>query len=106
LQKAKDELRRSQSVSQVYNVKNGNIYNVVAPISGYVVQKNINKDMQLRSDRSENIFDVANTKNVWAIVNINESDISKVSLGMKAKVYTLADPSTVFTGKIDKILKL
>lgn len=106
LQKAKDELRRSQSVSQVYNVKNGSIYNVVAPISGYVVQKNINKDMQLRSDRSENIFDVANTKNVWAIVNINESDISKVSLGMKAKVYTLADPSTVFTGKIDKIFKI
>ncbi len=106
LQKANDELRRSQSVNQVYNIKNGNIYSVIAPISGYIVQKNINKDMQLRSDRSDNIFDVANTTNVWAIVNINESDINKVSLGMKAKVSTLANPSKIFTGTIDKIFKI
>ena len=106
LQKANDELRRSQSVNQVYNIKNGNIYSVIAPISGYIVQKNINKDMQLRSDRSDNIFDVANTNNVWAIVNINESDINKVSLGMKAKVSTLANPSKIFTGTIDKIFKI
>uniref|UniRef100_A0AAU6WPT0 Efflux RND transporter periplasmic adaptor subunit n=1 Tax=Chryseobacterium endophyticum TaxID=1854762 RepID=A0AAU6WPT0_9FLAO len=85
LQKAQDQLQRANAVSTVYNVKKGNIYSVVAPISGYIVQKNINKDMQLRSDRSDNIFDVANTSNVWAIMNVNESDIDKISLGMKAR---------------------
>jgi cobalt-zinc-cadmium efflux system membrane fusion protein len=106
LQKAQDQMQRAGAVSTVYNVKKGNIYSVVAPISGYVVQKNINKDMQLRNDRSENIFDVANTTNVWAIMNVNESDIDKISLGMKAQVSTLSYPDKVFDGKIDKIFKI
>lgn len=106
LQKAQDQMQRAGAVSTVYNVKKGNIYSVVAPISGYIVQKNINKDMQLRSDRSDNIFDVANTTNVWAIMNVNESDIDKISLGMKAQVSTLSYPDKVFDGKIDKIFKI
>lgn len=106
VRKAQDELRRSQSVSQVYNVKNGNIYSVTSPINGYIVQKNINKDMQLRSDRSDNIFDVANTAKVWAIINVNESDINKIEIGMKAEVSTLIDPEKIYHGKIDKIFKI
>ncbi|KQR93706.1 RND transporter [Chryseobacterium sp. Leaf180] len=106
VQKAEDQLRRSNAVSAVYNVKNGNIYSVIAPISGYIVHKDINKDMQLRSDRSENIFDVANNKNVWAIMNINESDIDKISIGMPAQVSTLSYPDKNFNGKIDKIFKI
>ena len=106
LQKAQDQLQRASAVSTVYHVKKGNIYSVIAPISGYIVQKNINKDMQLRSDRSDNIFDVANTTNVWAIMNVNESDIDKISLGMAAQVSTLSYPDKVFDGKIDKIFKI
>lgn len=104
--KAEDQLQRALAVSTVYNVKKGNVYSVLAPINGYIVQKNINKDMQLRSDRSDNIFDVANTKNVWAILNVNEADIDKISLGMEAEVTTLTYPDKVFYGKIDKIFKI
>lgn len=39
LQKAQDQMQRASAVSTVYNVKKGNIYSVVAPISGYIVQK-------------------------------------------------------------------
>lgn len=106
VKKAKDALRRSNDVSTVYNVKKGNIYSVISPINGYIVHKDINKDMELRSDRSENIFDVANTKNVWAIMNVNEADIDKINLGMKAQVSTLSYPDKLFYGKIDKIFKI
>ncbi|MCY0968892.1 efflux RND transporter periplasmic adaptor subunit [Chryseobacterium wangxinyae] len=106
VQKAQDQMQRSSAVSTVYNVKKGNLYSVLAPISGFIVHKNINKDMQLRSDRSENIFDVANTTNVWAIMNINEADIDKISLGMPAQVSTLSYPDKIFHGKIDKIFKI
>lgn len=106
LTKAQDQLKRAEAVSTIYNVKNGNIYSVVSPINGYIVQKNINKDMQLRSDRSDNIFDVANTKDVWALVNINETDIDRIDLGMKAEVTTLSYPDKVFHGRIDKIFKI
>ncbi|MDC8026958.1 efflux RND transporter periplasmic adaptor subunit [Elizabethkingia anophelis] len=106
LTKAQDQLKRAEAVSTIYNVKNGNIYSVVSPINGYIIQKNINKDMQLRSDRSDNIFDVANTKDVWALVNINETDIDRIDLGMKAEVTTLSYPDKVFHGRIDKIFKI
>lgn len=106
LQKAQDQLQRATAISTVYNVQKGNIYSVLAPINGYIVQKSINKDMQLRADRSDNIFDVANTTNVWAIMNVNESDIDKISLGMKAEVSTLSYPDKIFYGKIDKIFKI
>ncbi|MBV6881063.1 efflux RND transporter periplasmic adaptor subunit [Epilithonimonas ginsengisoli] len=106
VQKAKDALHRSNAVSTVYNVKRGNIYSVISPINGYIVHKDINKDMELRSDRSENIFDVANTKNVWAIMNVNEAYIDKINLGMKAQVSTLSYPDKVFFGKIDKVFKI
>lgn len=106
VKRAKDALRRASDVSTVYNVKKGNIYSVISPINGYIVQKDINKDMELRSDRSENIFDVANTKNVWAIMNVNEADIDKISLGMKARVATLSYPDKVFYGTVDKIFKI
>ncbi len=104
--KAQDELRRAQQVNQVYKVRNGNVYSVTSPISGYIVEKNINKGMELRSDRTDNIFDVANTANVWAIVNVNESDISKISIGMKAQVSTLINPEKIYYGTIDKIFKI
>jgi cobalt-zinc-cadmium efflux system membrane fusion protein len=106
VQKANDELRRAQQVSEIYNVKNGNIYTITSPISGYIVQKSINKGMELRSDRSDNVFDVANTTNVWAMVNVNEGDISKISVGMKAMVSTIVNPGDVFSGTIDKIVKV
>ena len=106
LTKAQDKLKRAEAVSTIYNVKNGNINSVVSPINGYIVQKNINKDMQLRSDRSDNIFDVANTKDVWALVNINETDIDRIDLGMKAEITTLSYPDKVFHGRIDKIFKI
>lgn len=106
VRKAQEELRRSQSVNQVYNMNRGNIYSVISPISGFIVQKNINKNMQLRNDRTDNIFDIANTATVWGILNINQSDINKISLGMKAEVSTLAAPDKIFYGKIDKIFKI
>ena len=106
VERAQQEVKKSNVVNSVYNVKSGSVYNVVAPISGYIVAKNIADGMQLRSDRSDNIFDVADTKNVWALINVNESDIDKISLGMNAEVSTLAYQDQVFKGTVDKIFKI
>lgn len=103
---AKSQLNRIRQTYKIINIKPGSIYQVVAPISGYIIQKNINQDMQLRSDRSDNIFDVADTKDVWAIANVNESDINLVSLGMDASVSTLSNQDKTFKGKIDKIFRI
>lgn len=106
LKKAKSQLKRVEETYKIYNVKPGAIYEVISPISGFILQKNINQDMQLRTDRSDNIFDVAQLDDIWAIANINESDIPKIHLGMDAEVITLSYPDKIFRGKVDKIFNV
>lgn len=104
--KALSQLHRIQETYQIYSIKSGSLYEVKAPISGFIIQKNINQDMLLRNDRSDNIFDIAEISNVWAIANVNEGDIEKVKLGQSASVTTLSYPDKVFSGKIDKIFNV
>lgn len=104
--KAQSQLGKIQETYKIYNIKAGSIYEVTAPISGFIIQKSINQDMLLRSDRSENIFDIAEISEVWAMANINETDIDKVKLGIDADVTTLSYPDKVFKGKVDKIFNV
>ncbi len=106
VEKAQSQMRKIQETYKIYNIKPGSIYEVTAPINGFIIQKSINKDMLLRSDRSENIFDIAEISEVWAMANINEIDINKVKIGIDADVTTLSYPDKVFTGKIDKIFNI
>ncbi|NBV14937.1 MAG: efflux RND transporter periplasmic adaptor subunit, partial [Sphingobacteriia bacterium] len=53
-----------------------------------------------------NIFDIAEIKEVWAIANVNESEINKVKLGLDAAVSTLSYPDRKFFGKVDKIFNV
>lgn len=106
VEKAQSQLNRIEETYKIYNIKAGSIYEVTAPISGFIIQKSINQDMLLRSDRSENIFDIAEISEVWAIANVNESDINKVKLGIDADVTTLSYPDKVFKGKVDKIFNI
>ncbi|MBO9584248.1 MAG: efflux RND transporter periplasmic adaptor subunit [Flavobacterium sp.] len=101
--KAQSQLSKIQETYKIYNIKAGSIYEVTAPISGFIIQKSINQDMLLRNDRSENIFDIAEISEVWAMANINEIDINKVKLGTPAAITTLSYPDKTFHGKVDKI---
>lgn len=106
LDKALSQLHRIQETYKIYNIKDGATFEVRSPLSGFVIQKNINQDMLLRSDKSDNIFDIAEIDNVWAIANINESDINQVKLGIHASVSTLSYPDKTFNGKVDKIFNI
>lgn len=106
LEKAETELHRINEIYSIYNIKKGAFYNVLAPISGFIIQKNINQDMLLRSDRTDNIFDIAQINEVWAIANVNETDINQVRLGEEASVTTLSYKDKVFKGKVDKIFNI
>ncbi|WP_166926461.1 efflux RND transporter periplasmic adaptor subunit [Flavobacterium poyangense] len=101
--KAQSQVSKIQETYKIYNIKAGSIYEVTAPISGFIIQKSINQNMLLRNDRSENIFDIAEISEVWAMANINEIDINKVKLGTAAAITTLSYPDKVFEGKVDKI---
>lgn len=105
-EKAESQLNRIKQTYSIYNIKAGAIYEVRSPLSGFIIQKTINEGMLLRNDKTDNIFDVAEITNVWAIANINESDISQVRLGNDAEITTLSYPDKKFYGKVDKIYNI
>lgn len=104
LVKAKAELSRIQEVYGIYGLGKGSTYNITAPISGFILSKNIYPNELLRADITEPLFSISEINEVWAIANVSESDISRIKIGYDAEVRTLAFPDKVYRGKIDKIV--
>lgn len=105
-EKAQSKLNRIKEVYRIYNIRKGAIYEVRSPISGFIIQKNINQDMLLRSDKTDNIFDIAEINDVWAIANVNETEIAQVRIDQNASVTTISYPDKIFNGKVDKIYNM
>jgi cobalt-zinc-cadmium efflux system membrane fusion protein len=101
-QKALAERKRAGAVISI-NKSNSNGYELKAPISGFVVEKNLTSNTQVRADNSQNLFTIADLSTVYVLVNVYESDISKIQTGDPVKVTTLSYPDKVFDGKIDRI---
>jgi len=106
LEKSKAELSRINEVYNIYHLKDGSVYNITAPISGFIINKDITQNEQLRADNSDIIFSIAQIDEVWVLANVNESYISKVELGYSAEVRTISYPDKVFKGKVDRIFNV
>lgn len=78
-------------------------FRVIAPRSGYIVQRDINAGMQIRTDNNTAIFVISDLKSVWVWINLHESDIAKVHDGDKVLLNTVAYPNKVFTGMVNKM---
>ena len=103
LEMAKAELKRIREIYTIYNLKSGSTYNIVAPMSGFVVTKNIFQNEQLRSTDAEVLFTIAETKEIWAVANVSETDISKIQEGYSATINTLAFPDHPYYSTVQKI---
>jgi len=103
MESARSELARIQEVYGIYKLDGSSTFKIVAPISGFVVQKEINQNELLRPDQSGVLFSIAEINEMWVMAYVNESDISKVQLGYDAEVSTLSFPDEKYHGKIDKI---
>ena len=106
LEKANSELTRINEVYAIYKLKQGSEYRITAPISGFIINKDITQNEELRTDRTEEVFSIAQINEVWVLANVNESNISKVSLNFEAEVRTLSYPDKIFKGKVDKIFNV
>ncbi len=104
--KTEAELSRINEVISIYGINKKSEYQAKAPISGFIIEKNINRDMQLRSDKSDNIFTIADINDVWVNASVYESDISKIRENMEAEVKTISYPDSTFNGKVDKIYNI
>jgi membrane fusion protein, heavy metal efflux system len=102
-QKAESELKKIENIIKINGNNSSADYIVRAPSAGYVVERLINPNMQLRSDNSNNMFTISDLGHVWVIANVYESDIAKVKLSQEVTVQTIAYPDKSFQGKVDKL---
>jgi membrane fusion protein, heavy metal efflux system len=103
--KAVAENKRATAVVSI-NKSNEEGYIVKSPISGFVIEKNLTDNTQVRADNSANLFTIADLSDVFVLINIYESDISNIQTGDPVKITTLSYPDKVFTGNIDKIYEV
>lgn len=103
---SQSQLNKSNEVLQINGGNTQGEFVVRSPINGFVVEKQINNDMAIRADNTNNLFTISDLKNVWIIANVYESNISQVHPGDEVEVTTLSYPGRVFHGNVDKILNV
>lgn len=105
-QQAKASLERVNRVLKVNGGSNTGEFIVKAPISGFVVEKNVNNGSNIRTDNGSDLFTISDLKNVWVWANVYESNISAVHIGSNVDVTTISYPGKIFSGKIDKVMNV
>jgi len=103
LENAKAQLKRIKEVISIYNIRDNSEYVIRSPISGFIVEKNISREMQLRSDSDREIFIISKLDDVWVLADVYESDIGKVKHGNDVEIHIPAYPDMRFRTKVDKI---
>ncbi len=101
--KIKEVLKIYGSGGTEVNDSTGSGYKIKAPISGFIVEKNVNTGMELRADDANNLFTISDLKEVWATANVYETDIAKIKQGSNAEITTLTYPDKKFSGKVERI---
>lgn len=103
---AKSEFEEKKQILELYGGSVDRLdatFRVVAPRSGFIVERNINEGTQIRTDLNTSIFTISDLKTVWIWANVHESDMAKVKEGDKVTVKTVAYPDKTFQGSIKKI---
>ncbi|HEY8935079.1 MAG TPA: efflux RND transporter periplasmic adaptor subunit [Cyclobacteriaceae bacterium] len=96
------ELSRAEEVASITGADKST-YVLKSPISGFIVEKNITNNSEVRSDNSDDLFEIADLSTVWVIAHVYESNMYNVHVGDSVRVKTLANPNRCYKGNIDKI---
>lgn len=101
----KSEYNKIREVLRINNMSGLSTYTVRAPMSGYIVEKNINPEFFIRAGDNMNIFTISDISDVWVLVNLYEVDLDKVKVGYEADVKTLSYDK-IYHGVVDKIFNV
>ncbi len=106
LDKASSDLKKMEQTTSIFGVRNNAIQVITAPISGYVIEKNVTDKMQYKPDAAQPFFVIANLEEVWVMASVFETDIAKIKTGYDAEVNVIAYKDKTFTGKVDRIFSI
>lgn len=106
LEKAEADLKKMKQTTSIYGSNSNATQIITAPVSGYIVEKNVTDKMQYKADGAQPFFIIANLEEVWVMANVFETDIAKIKTGYDAEVNVIAYKDKTFTGKVDRIFSI
>ncbi|MDI9358805.1 MAG: efflux RND transporter periplasmic adaptor subunit [Phycisphaerales bacterium] len=106
--KAQADLNKVIQMNKIFRSENNAEESIVAPISGFIIEKNILKGMEysLSASSLTDLFSIADIEDVWVMGNVFEVDIAKMHVNDPVDIHVLAYPKKVFKGHIDKIFNI
>ena len=82
------------------------LYEIQSPVSGFVIGKNVSRNIQIRLRPDGGVVHDFGIDNVWVMADVYESDISRVGEGAAVRITTLAYRDREFTGTVDKVYNM
>lgn len=107
---AKAQVQRAEAAMKSATTQLG-YTTVVAPRAGIVTKKYVEEGSIVTAGRSSfsgsgtgvGIVDIADVTRMFALVNVDETDIAKIEVGQDVDITVEAYPDELFTGKVTKI---
>jgi len=100
---AQTSYRKIQDNMALFGTNKGDgSFSLKAPISGYIIEKNISAGSTVSVDGGA-LFTIADLNKVWIIANVYAGDLRFVKEGMDVDISTLSYPNEILTGKIDAV---
>lgn len=93
---------RAKNDLSLYRHKDGGVFSILAPMSGYIVDKQVASGSPVSSEGNP-LFTVADLSKVWITVNVYAGDLQHVQEGTPVKITALSYPNEMFDGKIDAL---
>ncbi|MCI1188659.1 efflux RND transporter periplasmic adaptor subunit [Hymenobacter sp. DH14] len=108
--KARAELARATGTAtrnhrqlDTYGMARGGQYELKAPVSGYVIEKNVAAGLRFNAADMPAAFTVANLDSVWVMANVFEADLTLVHRGQAVEITTLSYPDQPLQGRINQV---
>ena len=99
----KAEIEKIQADLSLYNASSEKgVFQIKAPVSGYVVENNISAGTQINGNDSD-LFTISDLSDVWVTTNVYAVDLPFVQKGMRAVIKSKAYPGETFDGVISEI---
>lgn len=74
-----------------------------APISGIIVDRQINPGSEVRPDLPNPLFIITDPSHLWATIDLPERDLSKVTEGQAISIEVDAYPGETFPGRVQSV---
>jgi len=94
-----DKVRKGQKLATVESNESLKLYDITAPISGVVTQRDANSGEQTNGRQ---LFTIMDTSSVWADLSVFPGDRAQVSVGASVTIIDAAGSEPV-TGKVSRI---